>query len=87
MSLRAAMPDRGEAARPVIMSELQQMVDKNVWHAVKTSTLSSFERRGIIRSSIFLKDKYLASGELDRFKARLVDGEDGQDEELYDNLS
>jgi len=36
---------------------------------------------------MFLKDKYLASGAFDKFKARLVAGGDQQDKSLYDNLS
>ena len=36
---------------------------------------------------MFLKDKYLASGAFDKFKARLVGGGDGQDKSLYENLS
>ena len=57
-----AMRDRPEEARPVITAELQQMVDKRVWHAVHLKSLSHMERRRIIRSSMFLKDKYLALG-------------------------
>lgn len=87
MSVRAAMRDRGEEAKPVIEAELQQMLDKGVWHAVKTSSLSVAARKAIIRSTMFLKDKWTASGLFDKFKARLVAGGDQQDKQLYDNLS
>ena len=36
---------------------------------------------------MFLKDKYLASGEFERFKARLVAGGNQQDKGLYHDLS
>jgi hypothetical protein len=87
MSVRAALRERGEEARPVIMAELQQMIDKGVWRAIRTSSLTRAQHGAIIRSSMFLKDKYLASGEFEKFKARLVAGGDQQDKGLYDNLS
>jgi len=71
MSVKAAMKDRPEEARPVIMAEIQQMVDKGVWHGVHMRDLTKQERKAIIRS-MFLKDKYFASGEFEKFKARLV---------------
>jgi len=49
MSVKAAMRDRGPEAEAVILAELQQMVDKNVWHPVDTRGMSSKERRAIIR--------------------------------------
>lgn len=87
MSVRAALRERGEEATPVILAELKQMLDKGVWHGVHTYNLTRSQRRSIIRSSMFLKDKFLASGAFDRFKARLVAGGNGQDRALYENLS
>jgi predicted lactoylglutathione lyase len=87
MSVRAALRERGEEATPVIMAELQQMLDKKVWHGVLAANLTKNQRRAIIRSSMFLKDKYLASGAFERFKARLVAGGNQQDKGLYENLS
>ena len=40
-----------------------------------------------LQYSIFMKDKFTASGEFEKFKARLVAGGDQQEKELYENLS
>ena len=74
ISVSAALRDRRDEARPVIMAELQQMVDKGVWHGIHFTDLNSLERKAVIRSSMFLKDKYAASGAFDKMKARLVAG-------------
>ena len=87
ISVRAASRDRRDEATPVIMAELKQMLDKHVWHGVHNSSLTPMQRSAIIRSYMFLKDKYLASGAFERFKARLVAGGNQQDKGLYDDLS
>jgi hypothetical protein len=56
------------------MQELKQTCDKNVWHAIDIRGLTCAERKAIIRSSMILKDKYMASGAFEKFKARLVAG-------------
>jgi len=87
MTVKSAMRDRPDEALPVIMAELKQMVEKNVWHGVHARHLSKRERKSIIRSSMFLRDKYQASGEFEKFKARIVAGGDQQDKTLYDDLA
>ena len=87
MSVKAAMRDRPKDALPVIESELQQMHDKSVWHGVHLRNLTKQQRRAIIRSSMFLKDKYFASGVFEKFKARLVAGGDQQDRSMYEDLA
>ena len=47
ISVRMALKTRGAEATPVIMAELQQMVDKQVWHGVHLRNLSTTERKRI----------------------------------------
>ena len=87
ISVRAALKERGESAKAAIMSELQQMIDKGVWHGVHLNNLSSVQRKAVLRSVTFLKDKFTAQNTFDKFKARIcVDGS-RQDHALYDNVS
>jgi hypothetical protein len=58
--LRRALRDRGEAAATVVTAEMQQMV-KKVWHGVYVAGLTLAERRAIIPSTLFLKNKFTAS--------------------------
>jgi hypothetical protein len=63
------------------------MLNKNVWTPVDVRRLTPEQRGRIIRSSMFLKEKFLATGEFEKLKARLVAGGDQQDKNLYDDLS
>ena len=87
ISVRAALREHGEEARGVILSELRQMITKRVWRPVKMTGMTRDERRRIIRSSMFIKEKFFSSGAFEKLKARLVAGGDQQDRSLYENLS
>ena len=81
------IPTRGKDAETVIQKELSQMIAKKVWTPIDIRGLSYEEKSWIIRSSMFLKEKFRASGEFEKLKARLVAGGDQQDKTLYDDLS
>ena len=87
ISVNEALRTRGDAAVSVIEKELKQMIDKRVWEPVDVKGLSTEEKGRIIRSSMFLKEKFLASGDFEKLKARLVAGGNMQDRDLYDDLS
>ena len=74
-------------AREAIIAELKQMLRLKVWHPVHYSNLSVAARKAILRTSMFLKEKFTADGLFEKLKARLVAGGDQQDKELYENLS
>jgi hypothetical protein len=74
ITVREAIRTRGEEAECVIMKELSQMITKQVWTPIDGRKLTAGERARIIRSSMFLKEKYLASGEFEKLRARLVAG-------------
>ena len=56
----------------VLKKELKQMIDKQVWIPVNDNYLTSGERGQVIRSLVFLKEKFRADGSFDKLKARLV---------------
>ena len=63
------------------------MLDRGVFEVVSRSSLTPEQRAKTIRSSMFLKEKFLPSGEFQKVKARLVAGGDQQDKSLYNDTS
>jgi hypothetical protein len=58
ITVKEALTKFGKIALRPIEAELQQMLDKGVFEPVRVSLLTPVQRRHIIRSSIFLKEKY-----------------------------
>jgi hypothetical protein len=87
MSVKAALRDHPAAAETAIQAELKQMLAMNVWTPVYKKDLTEAERKSIIRSSMFCKEKFLPSGAFEKMKARLVAGGHMQDKSLYSELS
>ena len=87
MSIKAAMRAYPTEAKTAIHTELKQMLDKRVWTPVLTRSLTQDQRKAVIRSSMFLKEKISPTGQFEKIKARLVAGGDQQDKSLYSNLS
>lgn len=87
VTVKNALTEHGKEALKVIIEELDQMIVKKVWEPVNVRLLQPDERRRIIRSSMFLKEKHLSNGEFDKLKARIVAGGHMQDRSLYQNNS
>ena len=87
ITVKNALKTRGVEAERVIQKELSQMIYKKVWQPVHLSSLNGTDRTRIIRSQMFLKEKFLPSGVFEKLKARLVAGGDQQDKNLYEDLS
>ena len=85
VSGNAALLERGDETRPVRLAELNQRMENHAWHGVIVSDLTRDERDNVIRCSMFLKEKFSASGEYDKLKARLVFGGE-QDKKLYEDI-
>lgn len=87
ISVKKGIQKFGVKALEAIVSEMQQMLDKKVFHPVDVKTLTQQQRKSIIRSSIFLKEKFISKGVFDKLKGRLVAGGHMQDKSLYDDNS
>jgi hypothetical protein len=70
-----------------MVNELKQLVDKDVFEVVRASRLSPQERKAVLRSFMFFKEKYFPDGSFDKLKARFVAGGHMQDRELAGDIS
>lgn len=77
----------GKRAHEAITAELQQMIDRGVWTPVKLEDLSKRKFKKIIRSSMFLKEKFLANGAFYKLKARLLDWGNIQERSVFDSVA
>ena len=84
MSVRAAMENHAGAAQDSMMKEVINICSKVVFESVQVRALAKVQRRSIIRSSMFMKDKYLSTGEFQKLKSRFVAVENMQDRSIYD---
>lgn len=69
---------KNEKAKESISKELKQLVDKGVWEVIEKAHLTKKQLKSVIRSSIFLTEKFNGDGSFDKLKVRLVVGGDGK---------
>jgi hypothetical protein len=86
VNYKKALEGFGADATKALMEEINGMLERKVWHGVLRDTLSATQRKKIIRSSVFFKEKF-KGGVFERLKARLVAGGNQQDKSLYDQAS
>jgi hypothetical protein len=83
LSVAQAVEKYGQRAEEATLDEFMQMKAKAVMKPVRSSDLSPAQRERVIHSSLFLKEKYTESGEIERLKARLVASGNEMDRDLY----
>ena len=72
ITLRKGLKTRGAAAVTAIKEELKNLVSKETMKPVLLKDLSKTQRKKVIRSCLFLKEKFNSRGVFERLKARLV---------------
>jgi hypothetical protein len=87
LTVKKALAKDHDATIASIIKEFRQLLDKGVWTVLRKRRLTYAQLKNSIRSSMFLKEKYDASGVFEKLKARLVAGGNEQDKTLYDQLS
>jgi hypothetical protein len=85
LAVDRALAQFGPKAVDSLEKELSGLEHKGVFEQVMYNTLSSEQRKKVIRSKMFLKEKFLPDGAFDKLKSRLVAGGDMQDREDYDD--
>jgi hypothetical protein len=91
LTVSAALEKSYAGASEAIRKEFAQLVEKEVWEPVTHESLRGSDRSKIIRSSIFMKEKFFADGMFEKWKARFVAGGNNQSVEhlksIYKSLT
>ena len=87
ITVKKALNAHGKKALRSIYSEIKQMPDKNVFTPQDPKKLTKAQLRKVIMSSMFLKEKFLSTGDFEKLKSRLVAGGHQQDKDSYGDIS
>jgi hypothetical protein len=83
VAIDRAISQFGSKAVESIHKELTSVHKKRVFRQVMLHHLTDSQRRSIIRSKMFLKEKFFPDGTFDKLKCRIVAGGDMQDRGEY----
>jgi len=88
ITVRDALARYGDKAMEGIRKEITQMADGeggfNVLHPMNFSDLSDTDRKRVLPSHMFLKDKFDAAGNFEKLKARLMTRKDTTETVTYE---
>jgi len=83
LTVKSALAEHEDAALDAIVKELRAMLNAPTIEAVDPATLSWEQLKKRIPSKMFIKLKYLANGDFEKIKARLVAGGHRQNKASY----
>jgi hypothetical protein len=83
VSLARGQERYGDEADRAAMAEVTGIHDKGVFEGVHWKSLSIEDKKRVIISQLFLKEKFMSTGDFEKLKARLVAGGHMQDKDSY----
>ena len=88
ITVRQGVKSRGRAAVLSMKQELASLLKKEAMHPVLLKDLSKTQRKKVLRSCMFLKEKFNSMGDFEKLKSRLVaNGKQQERSELEDTAS
>ena len=84
-NIRQGIERTGDDAVKSVAEEVIKLHDRDTFDGIHMSDLTSEQKKGVLPSKTFLKEKFLSSGEYERTRSRLVGGGHRQDKEIYEN--
>ena len=87
LTVKKSLLKYGDMAKDALSQEIDQMIKKGVFEYIVFTKLNKAQRKNVIRSSVFMKEKYNTKGVFVKLKARLVAGGDQQDKSIYEDIS
>ena len=87
ISVQRALQINEKKTITAVMNEVKNMLDYKVGHYVHQFDLTYDQKKNILRSFMFIKQKFFPNGDMDKLKARLVADGSQQGRHLYDFVS
>jgi hypothetical protein len=85
--VQAALKKCSKSTLNAVAKEIYQLLTMDVFRPVHFKKISFKRKKKLVRSFMFMKEKYFPDGTFDKMKTRLVAGGNDQEKELMGNVS